>query len=1358
MSDYQGNIIIKNPATPTGPASTGRAPGMWKLNDVAYWIKQGVWPNPAIVPDPQFPYVSLLLSTTSLGNANNNLFVDSSGVFNPMARVGNTTQGSITPYGSNWSNYFDGNGDYLTAADNAVIQFGTGNFTVEGWFNLASYAANQPIFDQRASGGSASAFVIYVKTTGTLAFYSYSPGIDVTFNTVISTNAWNHFAFVRSGNTGTMYVNGVAQSTTIDLSAYNNTSSANRIMQSFDPSYATGYLSNFRIVKGTAVYTGNFTPPTAPLTAISGTGLLTCQSNRFIDNSGNNLTITAYGDTRVTDFSPFSPPYPGASYNQNEITNWSGWFNGGTDRVQVPVTSNMYLGTTYTIEAWAYYNSTSYGARPIFSQMEPFQGGFAGLTLTLNTSGRLVAEYRPATGGAVTTITGPTVTPYTWFHIALVSDNSSAKLYVNGTQVGSTTTFGDYPSAKTNTVAVGSWGSGWNDGGIPAAAWIGYISNLRVVKGAAVYTGNFTPSTTPLTAISGTVLLTCQNAAFTDNSSVNNILTPVSNAAVTGNSPFNTVGYWSNYFDGTDDEVLAPNTPANFGSSNFTAECWVMFTSNTAGYQMVMGNQGTGDGQGWVVYTETNNQLTFAYSTTNGGWAGSISTGITPPVNVWTHLAIVRNGTAITFYVNGTAYGTPISTSSAIASPTGNFRIGRYPYFPGGARTINAYISNVRLVNGTAVYTSNFTPSTIPLTAITNTSLLTCQSSRFADTSSNAYAITIGGNPSVQSFDPFYTATITSNGGSVYFDGSSYLATQNIPSNAIRSADCTIESWVQFTSPGANSDTPFFGNYTGTWTTNSIYWGKHTAYSGRVAFWVNNYSPSTALLVDTSLPTGSWHHYAVTRSGSTWRMFRDGVVVATATWSGDATGSNGLITPGRADVLHLNGYLSDMRVVNGTAMYTSAFTPPTAPLTPTPATVFLLNGMNAGAYDATAINDMTTVGNAQVRYPSPFAPANYYAGAFDGSGDYLTLSGGVTNNGTGDLCLEFWSFYTGSYSGEAVAFDSRTSPFTNGFAVTAANSTGNWTMNFTVQDILTSTPVSINQWDHVAVTRSGNTFRLFVNGILQGTLTSSNNLTSTTNVIGSSYNFGSNWPGYISNLRAIKGSIPTAYQTSSTTVGTRVFTPPTEPLTAVSGTSLLTCQNKTFIDNSSNAFAITAVGNATAGAFGPFTATGGTSMYFGGLNNWLDFPANPTADFGTGDITIECWLYVTSTATSYQSICQFGNAAVTSGFHILTNNNTICLRTNNSQPLTTSGTFTANTWNHIALTRASGTTRIFINGTTSGGTYNWTASLSSGSTRRIGGDIYSNALTGYIDDFRVTRGVARYTSNFTPPTQPFPIY
>jgi hypothetical protein len=70
----------------------------------------------------------------------------------------------------------------------------------------------------------------------------------------------------------------------------------------------TGYISNLRVVNGTAVYTSTFTPSTTPLTAISGTSILTCQSSTIIDKSTNNFTITRNGDVIVREIHPFAPP------------------------------------------------------------------------------------------------------------------------------------------------------------------------------------------------------------------------------------------------------------------------------------------------------------------------------------------------------------------------------------------------------------------------------------------------------------------------------------------------------------------------------------------------------------------------------------------------------------------------------------------------------------------------------------------------------------------------------------------------------------------------------------------------------------------------------------------------------------------------------------------------------------------------------------------------------------------------------------------------------------------------------------------------------------------------------------------
>ena len=180
---------------------------------------------------------------------------------------------------------------------------------------------------------------------------------------------------------------------------------------------------------------------------------------------------------------------------------------------------------------------------------------------------------------------------------------------------------------------------------------------------------------------------------------------------------------------------------------------------------------------------------------------------------------------------------------------------------------------------------------------------------------------------------------------------------------------------------------------------------------------------------------------------------------------------------------------------------------------------------------------------------------------------------------------------------------------------------------------------------------------------------------------------------------------------------------------------------------------VTAVGNAQIST---------AQSKFGGASIAFQTPSALTVlnssqfNFGVDDFTIEAWCYRTSTATSFE-IVSYGNPGA-DGFFFGSTTSAISFGTGNGVVLASSSTSLAlNVWTHIAVTRSSNVTRVFANGIAGATTTNALNNLNSTTVFRVGTNRAVNAFaTGYIDEFRITKGVARYTANFTPPTAPFP--
>lgn len=163
---------------------------------------------------------------------------------------------------------FDGDGDYIYTADHADFQFGSGDFTIDFWFNRGgSFATRQWVFGQSNGAGNnyTMACTIKFETANQLIFEGYG-GTNITSTTAFSAGGWHHVAIVRNGSTFTLYIDGVSEDTDTYASAVTHRSGVDWGIGTmgiyWNNSYHYhGWLDEFRVSKGFARWTANFTPP-----------------------------------------------------------------------------------------------------------------------------------------------------------------------------------------------------------------------------------------------------------------------------------------------------------------------------------------------------------------------------------------------------------------------------------------------------------------------------------------------------------------------------------------------------------------------------------------------------------------------------------------------------------------------------------------------------------------------------------------------------------------------------------------------------------------------------------------------------------------------------------------------------------------------------------------------------------------------------------------------------------------------------------------------------------------------------------------------------------------------------------------
>jgi hypothetical protein len=1370
---YPGGLITKSPTAPT----TSAAKGIWTLEQALQYIKAGTWPL-SLLGDPYFQYNTLLLPGQGTNNTQNNSFLDSSGNgYNP-SRSGETTQGTFSPFsGANgyWSNYFNGaNSDAIQIANNAVFDFGTDNVTIEAWVYLASTSSIQNLIDCGPTGGTGfTSWGIDMTASGFIRINTYVSGnaqsLEATSNQ-LAPNQWNHIAFTRSSGTNRLFVNGALCTATGTftqaINSGGNTVTIGRGRYSGFERPTTGFFSNVRITKGGALYTAAFTPSTTPLTTTVSAGtvsLLTCQSNRFVDNSANAFAITTAATPSVTPFQPFGAPT--SAYSASTVGG-SGYFDGSGDYLDASQSAFVATGD-FTLEAWYYQINQTSGFQGIVSAST--SGGSTGFRITTD-NGTLTFWLN---GSTIASISGP---QNQWNHVVLVrsgSGSNNVSCYVNGTRIGQ----GTNTSSTTNSnLTVGRY---YTDLGNYYLN--GYVSGLRLVVGGALYSGATisVPTSPPTTTVSsGTVslLLNFTNAGIIDNAQDNDLITFADAKISTAQFKWGTS---SISFDGTGDNLLSQSNATNgLGTGDFTIEFWTY--ANSVAAESIIIDFRTGSGSvGPTVGFSAGGALFFQTSGVNRITGATLSTG------AWNHIAVTKTGGSTKLFLNGNQTGSTYADTNTYTTPA-RVCVGTDDDGTSNAY-YNGYVQDLRVTKGYARYPYNFTaptaalplfwqaaptPTSDPYFDYTTLLLPGNQPSGVTDTSNNVFKDSSANNftitrnpasgpnaPTQGTFTPF-----SQTGWGNFFDGTSdYLTLASSADFNIFGGDMTVECWFYSTaaSLGTRSEHLFAFVQDAT-NRESLYFNGTT-----LTFWTSSGAGNGPRITYANTPQNQWIHVAVAKSGSTFTMYVNGVSVGTSTTTQYSTSNQslqiGTYNSAGAGADSFTGYISNVRVVKGTPVYTTNFIPSTTPLTAVTNTVLLTCQSNRfiDTNTQTTAKTVTPSGDTSVQAFSPFNPTASYSAAtvggsgyFDGTSDFLSVTNNAAFNfGSAAFTIEFW-YYPTTLSGTQCLITNYGGS-TTGFVIQMGGSTagsGKIDAGFSGDgaDITSTNAVKLNSWNHIAIsgTPGATGIKLFINGAQEGsTYTGATSLdTSSTLLIGEVASTN-RLSGYLCGLRLVKGGA----------LYTATFTPPTSPPTTTvsSGTvSLLTNFTNGAIIDSTAKNDLETVGNAVIST--AQSKFGGSSMFFDGTGDWLLMPAGDKFAFGTGDYTVEAWVYFTSITTTDLQIIFLSGSTGGNNFYFHIDGNQISVGTSAAFISNQATSFSTATWYHVAACRYSGTLRLFVNGVQIGSSVsdstNW---ISAGSARIGANEAGTQTVFGYINDHRVTKGLARYTTNFTPPTTAF---
>ena len=435
-------------------------------------------------------------------------------------QVGNTltvtiSDTSTTPAANDVSIDFDGNDAVIFPMNSTSLNWGaTENVTFECWFKIDSFSSGTWHSQFGRWKGGEYCFLMEVNTNGgTFLAIGNGSGYYANIqgpNGAVKAGRWYHVACVKNGSNGTIYLNGIADSTTSSWSQACTNSTRDIVIGGNADGWSSygidGQVMDVRFSIGKALYTSTFSPPTEPLTTTSqgasghvkflGAQSSTITAATYIDNGDASDTATTEGNPVSSTEDPF-------------VGDHSVEFDGD-DYLTIADSTDFDLDSSdFTIECW-YNPDTNPGWCGLMAQW-PNQNYNVTNSWTFEPVSTTLQFYYANTAGSIYGISAPgSLQTNQWQHCAVTRSGNTINVWLNGSKGADHTIVGTMQNSTVNVDIGGNVaGSGYVDGN---------ISNIRLTKGQALYTSNFTPSTSALTTTSqgatasNVKLLCCQKS------------------------------------------------------------------------------------------------------------------------------------------------------------------------------------------------------------------------------------------------------------------------------------------------------------------------------------------------------------------------------------------------------------------------------------------------------------------------------------------------------------------------------------------------------------------------------------------------------------------------------------------------------------------------------------------------------------------------------------------------------------------------------------------------------------------------------------------------------------------------------